>query len=712
MPFEREQPGSDARGVRIAADVGGTFTDLVVIDDQGTVRREKSLSTPPNFEKCVLETIANVLAKHRLDPSSVRAVNHGTTVATNALLERRGARTALVTTRGFRDVLELRRVRAPQIYDLFFEKPPIIVDRYLRFELDERVAADGSVLSPVSQDDLQAVVASLMRESVESVAVCLLHSYAHPQHEQEVGRYLRQHLPGVPVSLSCEVLAQRKEYERTATTAVNAYVRPVMRRYLDALHAGLVEEQINAPLLIMQSAGGLTPAENAAARPVFCLESGPAAGVLAAAWCGGHAGETNIISFDMGGTTAKAAMIEEGNIPYSAEYEIGAALSAGNRLTGGGGELIIAPSIDIAEVGAGGGSTAYLDAAGGLRVGPRSAGAVPGPACYQRGGIDPTVTDANVVLGYIRSGKLAGGEVEIKFDAARQAVEQQIAQRLEMSVTEAALGIHRLANAQMLRALREVSIQRGRDPRGFTLIGFGGCGPVHAAGLARELGIQRVMIPPMPGVFSAVGLLASGVEHHGVRSCQMAGAGLTPATVNEHLSIMQQQIESQFQEESISPQQVRFLASLELRYAGQTSQLRINLETVSPDQGSLDRVAADFEAEHERLYGYRAEHGTGMEVVAVRLIGRTPSVDIDDVRYDGMQQGGKAQTDTGHRPANFGPPWGQIETPITSREALRGGATGPLLVDEYDSTIVIPPDWLATTDHTGNIVLEMTDATS
>ena len=706
MPKEQKQSGANGRGVRIAADVGGTFTDLVVIDAQGTLRREKSLSTPPNFEKCVLETIAKVLLKHRLDPASVRAINHGTTVATNALLERRGARTALVTTRGFRDVLELRRVRAPQIYDLFFEKPPILVDRFLRLELTERIAADGSILSPVSNEDLQDIIAQLRRESVESVAVCLLHSYAHPQHEREVGNYLRHHLPGIPVSLSCEVLAQRKEYERTATTAVNAYVRPVMRRYLDALHTGLVERQIDAPLLIMQSAGGLTPAENAGARPVFCLESGPAAGVLAAAWCAKHTDQNNIISFDMGGTTAKTAMIEEGHIPYSAEYEVGNALSAGNRLTGGGGELIIAPSIDIAEVGAGGGSIAYLDTAGGLRVGPRSAGADPGPACYQRRGTEPTVTDANVVLGYIRPGKLASGEVEINFQIAHQAIDQKIARQLEMSVAEAALGIHRIANAQMLRALREVSTQRGRDPRSFTLVGFGGSGPVHAAGLARELGIERVMIPPMPGVFSAVGLLAAGIEHHAVRSCQIVGDQLTSETVDEYLTHMREQIDSQFNEESISLKQVRHLASLELRYAGQTSQLRINLESDSPDQGAIDRTTASFEAEHERLYGYRAEPGTPIEAITVRLIGRTPPVDIDDMHYQGEQQ-----LPTGSRSANFGPPWGQLDTPITTRDALRDGVQGPLLVDEYDSTIVIPPDWLATTDRAGNIMLEMVDGT-
>ncbi len=692
--------------MRIAADVGGTFTDLVVIDGQGALRRAKSLSTPPNFEQCVLEMIADVLKIHQLDPISVQAVNHGTTVATNAVLERRGARTALITTRGFRDVLELRRVRAPQIYDLFFEKPPIIVDRFLRLELNERVAADGTILSSVSKEDLRDIVTVLKQEAVESVAVCLLHSYAYPEHEREVGSYLRREFPEIPVSLSCEVLAQRKEYERTATTAVNAYVRPVMRRYLDALHTGLVKQEIDAPLLIMQSAGGLTPAENAGTRPVFCLESGPAAGVLAAAWCAKHTKQSNIISFDMGGTTAKAAMIEDGNVPYSAEYEVGAALSAGNRLTGGGGELIIAPSIDIAEVGAGGGSIAYLDTAGGLRVGPRSAGAVPGPACYQRGGTEPTVTDANVVLGYIQPGKLAGGEVEIDFDIAYQAVDERIARPLEMSVTEAALGIHRIANAQMLRALREVSTQRGRDPRGFTLIGFGGSGPVHAAGLARELGIKQVMIPPMPGVFSAVGLLASGVEHHGVRSCQIVGEALTPATVNEHLDHMRQQIESQFHEESISLEQVSYLASMELQYAGQTSQLRINLVSESLDQGGIDSAIADFEEEHERLYGYRAEPGTAIEVVAVRLIGRTPPVAIDDMHYQS-----ELQPAQGSRTADFGPPWGQLDTPITSRDALREGARGPLLIDEYDSTLVIPPDWMATTDPAGNLVLELVDET-
>ncbi len=691
-------------GVRIAADVGGTFTDLVLIDADGTVRREKALSTPPDFEVCVLDLIAQVLQAHELAPDAVRAVNHGTTVATNAVLERRGARTALITTAGFRDVLELRRIRAPQIYDLFFQKPPIIVDRYLRLELHERVTADGTVLAPVSEPELATIVETLRRESVESVAVCLLHAYAHGDHERQVGDYLRRHLQGVPVSLSCEVLAERREYERTATTAVNAYVRPVMRRYLDALGEGLGRRGVAAPLLIMQSAGGLTPAQDAASRPVFCLESGPAAGVLAATWSARHVGDTNLISFDMGGTTAKAAMVEEGQVPYSAEYEVGAALSAGNRLTGGGGEMILAPSIDIAEVGAGGGSIAGLDAAGGLRVGPRSAGAEPGPACYCRGGQAPTVTDANVVLGYIRPGRLAGGDVTIDAAAARAAIDAQIAGPLDMPVEEAALGIHRIANAEMLRALREVSIQRGRDPRGFTLVAFGGSGPVHAAALARELGMRRVMIPPMPGVFSALGLLAAGIEHHGVRSCSLAGDGLTPAAITDFVVGMQAEIEQQFQAESIPLDQVTCAVSVEMRYAGQTSRLRVDLGHAAPDAAALAVAIEDFEAEQERLYGYRAEHGTDVEVVAVRLIGRAPSVPTDDIRVPD-----DAPAAAGHREAEFGPPWGRVSTPLVTREALRDGREGPLLIDEYDSTIVVPPHWTARLETAGHLVLERID---
>ena len=686
---------------QVAADVGGTFTDLVMVDDRGGLWLEKLPSTSPNFEQAVLEGIKNMLRAAGVTGTQVTRVAHGTTVACNAVLEHRGARTALVTTRGFRDVLELRRIRAPQIYDFFFQKPRILVDRALRLELTERLAANGEVLVPIAENELPQLRDKLRAAAVESVAVCLLHSYAYPQHEQRVGEYLRKELPGVPVSLSCEVLRERREYERTATTAVNAYVLPVMQQYLERLQHGLRTIDLEAPLLIMQSAGGLTSAAEAARRPVFVLESGPAGGVLGAWNIARRLGKPNIFSFDMGGTTAKTSLIEEGAIRYASEYEVGGTTSAGNRLVGGGGELILVPTVDLAEVGAGGGSIAYLDTAGGLLVGPRSAGAMPGPACYGRGGTEPTVTDANVVLGYIPGGKLATGNVVIDLPAARRAITDRIAQPLAMDLLDAALGIHRIANAHMLRALREVSTQRGRDPRGFALVAFGGSGPIHAAGLARELGVREIIVPPMPGLFSAVGMLISGVEHHDARSCQLRGEALTEAAVRSRIDEMRAVMLAQFHHESYREEQVTFECNVELRYCGQASQIRMRWLDGPGDRDALERVSAAFAAEHNRLYGHRAINNSGVEAVAVRLIGRAPFPPSHRLRA-------AAHPNPSPKPrrATFGEQWGTIETPVVARAALTQLARGPLLVDEYDSTIVIPPDMTARLDDENNVIME------
>ena len=485
--------------IRVGADVGGTFTDVVLADAGGNVWTAKVPSTPPDFETAVLKGISQLLRNTAASGSEVAEVVHGTTVATNAILERRGALTALVTTRGFRDVLELRRIRAPQMYDLFFEKPPELVERRLRFELGERLSARGEVLAAVDPNDLTRITRRLQEEKVESVAVCLLHAYAYPRHEILVGDYLRQHLPEVQVSLSSEVLRERKEYERTATTVVNAYVRPVMRGYLAAMRSGMEALAIHSPLLIMQSAGGLTPEVEAARRPVYMLESGPAAGVLASQATARHLGLENVITLDMGGTTAKASLIEEGRVRYSPEYEVGASLSVGNRLVGGGGELIRAPSIDIAEVGSGGGSIAFLDGAGGVRVGPRSAGAVPGPACYSRGGRGSDRHRCQRGLGVHPSRAAGQRGHRHRPGCGRKRRSGPIAKPLGMDLLQAAEGIHRIANARTMRALRAVSTERGRDPREFVLMAFGGSGPVHAAGLAQELHIRQVIVPPLPG---------------------------------------------------------------------------------------------------------------------------------------------------------------------------------------------------------------------
>ncbi len=688
--------------IRIGADVGGTFTDVILMDEKGKIRTHKVPSTPPNFERAVLDAIAYLLPASGASGASVSDVAHGTTVATNAILEHRGAKTALITTRGFRDVLELRRIRAPQMYDLFFDKPETLVERYLRFEVTERISATGEVLVPLSESELQAIKAVLEKEDVESVAVCTLHAYAFPRHEIAVGDFLRRHLPQVPVSLSSEVLPERREYERTATTVVNAYVRPVMQHYLKAMRGGLRAMGIEAPLLMMQSAGGLTPEEDAARRPVYVLESGPAAGVLAAGFTAQRIGFQNLITLDMGGTTAKASMIEGGRIAYSSEYEVGASVSAGNRLVGGGGELIRAPSIDIAEVGAGGGSIAYLDRAGGLRVGPRSAGAVPGPVCYRLGGTEPTVTDANAVLGYIHPGKLADGEVSVDLEAARRAVYDQIAAPLGMDLLQAAEGIHRIANARTMRALRAVSTVRGRDPREFSLMAFGGSGPIHAAGLARELFTPRIIVPSLPGLFSALGLLFSDIEHHEVRSCLLSGEALRAEALQKYRGEMQQKALAQFEAEGYTADRVTLSCSADMRFKGQASEIRMALEGETVTEDTVRTLCVAFEEEHEQLYGHRSDPDIPVEVVAVRLVGRAGVRGQEGGGVRPTERSGERQTS---RQAYFGSSWGRIDTPVIARSVLAERMDGPCLIDEYDSTIVVPPDMRVWLDDRGNIVM-------
>ena len=691
---------------RIGADVGGTFTDVILMDGEGNIWTHKIPSTPPDFERAVLDAIGRLLQESAVPGASIRDVSHGTTVATNAVLERRGARTALITTRGFRDVLELRRIRAPQMYDLFFDKPEPLVDRYLRFEVTERIAADGEVLAPLDEAELEAVNAALARERVESIAVCTLHSYAYPRHEQAIGGFLRRAFPDVPVSLSSEILPERREYERTATTVLNAYVRPVMQRYLRAMRDGMRKEGVLAPLLIMQSAGGLTPEADAARRPVYVLESGPAAGVFAARSAGEQLGISDLITFDMGGTTAKASIVEDGEISYSPEYEVGASVSAGNRTVGGGGELIRAPSIDIAEVGSGGGSVAYLDRAGGLRVGPRSAGAVPGPACYGRGGEEPTVTDANVVLGYIRPGELADGEVSVDLEAARRIVHDRIAGPLGLDLLTAAEGLHRIANARSMRALRAVSTERGRDPRAFSLIAFGGSGPIHAAGLAAELRSPRIIVPPLPGLFSALGLLFSGVEHHEVFSCLLSGDGLSAGALGAVQTDLKQKMLARFQAEGYSAEQVVLNDSVDVRFRGQASEIRIPVPESPSTDATVQRLCKAFERAHRQLYGHSSDPDNPVEVVAVRLIGSTGHRESRG-RIRAARRAGRNMS---ARPAYFGKAWGTVETPVIDRTALTEPRNGPLLIDEYDSTIVVPPDMRVYRDRQDYVVLEGTGA--
>ena len=703
-------------GSRVGADVGGTFTDVIVEGPDGRTAALKVLSTPPSYDEAVtaaVDALVGASPDSALHP--VDQVIHGTTVAANAILERRGARLAMVTTEGFRDVLELRRVRMPHLYNPFWRKPPPIVERRLRFEIGERMLADGTVHRPVDEDEVRKVAARLREEQVEAVAVCLLHAHKHPAHEEQAARVLRRELPGVHVVLSSEVLREQNEYERSATAALNAYVIPIMASYLRDLADGLEGIGVDAPLLIMQSSGGAMTASDAARRPVYALESGPAAGVVAAQGLAGRLGIGNAVSFDMGGTTAKASLIEGGRVTLSREYEVGADLSVGTRLLRGSGELLRVPSIDIAEVGAGGGSIAWVDAAGGLQVGPRSAGASPGPSCYGFGGADPTVTDADAVLGYVRSGPLAG-DVSISPELARRALEA-VAGPLGVTVEEAALGVHDLANARMMRALRAVSSERGRDPREFALIAFGGAGPMHAASLADELGIDTVVVPPDAGVFSAAGLLHARPEYHDVRFCELDAKDARSA---DAMSGLFAELESEL-ESSIPDGEAEWVRSADVRYRGQSWDIEVEIPgTGGVTPADLEELADGFEDRHEQIYGVRKGSEAPIQVRAVRLAALGPA---PRPAPDGGENGGPAHAaetarpdgsprpidsrPTGSRPALFGLAEGYVDAPVLTSRAGLGpdGIEGPLLIDEYDTTIVVPPGWNARLHPSGAVFL-------
>ena len=681
---------------RVGVDVGGTFTDVIHLAADGRTTVRKLLSTPPEYDRAVVAAVGELASGAGAPDEFV----HGTTVATNAVLERRGSRTALLTTAGFRDVLELRRLRIPHMYDLFWRKPPPLVDRRLRLELRERVAADGSVVEPLHEDDVRQAAARLRELEVESVAVCLLHAYANPDHERLVGEVLAAELPGTTVSLSSAILREQREYERSATTVVNAYVRPLMASYLRRIRSGLDEIGIRAPLQIMQSSGGVMTADDAEARPVFALESGPAAGVVAALGIARRIGIENVISLDMGGTTAKASLIERGALTRGREYEVGGSLSAGSRLLRGSGELLRIPTIDIAEIGAGGGSIAWLDGGGGIDVGPRSAGADPGPACYGRGGVEPTVTDANLVLGYMREAGLADGEISLTASRAEEAL-RRVAEPLRLTVGEAARGIHEIANARMTRALRSVSSERGRDPREFALVAYGGAGPIHALGLAEELGVRTVLVPPLAGLFSAIGLLYARPEFHDVRPCYLDARAAEPEVV----AALYDEMRGGLRDALPHLAEIEWVRTAELRYEGQSWEVEVEHPPGPVSISSLGELVACFEDEHERLYGVRGQPGSPVQFRVLRLaaLGPEPSASFSP---EAAAAPGSGEA----RRAMFGEQ--AVDTLVRSRASIGPEPeSGPLLVDEYDTTVVVRPGWSVRRDGpTSTLILEREQA--
>jgi N-methylhydantoinase A len=683
--------------LRIGIDIGGTFTDLVAITEDGRVSTHKTASTPHDYGEGIIEGIRTLLTR---EPGPVTEVLHATTVGSNTVLEASGARTALITTRGFRDILEIRDLRMPVLFDLHWTKPLALVERRLRLEVTEKMRPDGSVSIPLDAATVAAVIGRLRDERVESVAICLLHSYANPSHEQQVANAVRAALPDVAISVSSEILPEIKEYPRTSTTVINAYVQPVVRAYITALDARLRGLGIDAPLQLMQSNGGLASATFAAAAPAHIIESGPAAGVVGGAALARHLNEPGIITFDMGGTTAKAGLVEHGEVIRSEAIEVGGGVMAGSRLLVGAGYILKLPAIDLAEVGAGGGSICRLDEGGAPKVGPRSAGADPGPVCYGRGGVAPTVTDCNLVLGYLDPGGLVGGALKLDREAAQAAIARELARPLGCSVEDAAFGMLRLASASMMRAIRAVSVERGRDPRKFALLAFGGNGPLFAAGIAQELGIERVIVPPLPGVFSAFGLLVADTEHHASQSLRVRLDGADPARIAAVLATLTDAGVKRLSSDGFAANRQSFRRAAQARYLGQSSEIEVPL----PDTNiSAAAIATLFGEQHERVYGFRAPPEEPVELISLSVMARgLPERPRLPDRIPPFAAAVPAS-----RSAWF-PGDGWIDTPVFDRASLGTvPRVGPLIVQEYDATCLVPRGVRAKVDAFGNIVMTM-----
>ncbi len=690
------------RGYRLGVDVGGTFTDVALMAPDGQFAVKKVSSTPGRYDEGIITGIRQVLKDAGVPPESVLEVCHSTTAATNAVLERRGATVGLITTKGFRDVLELRRLRTPSLYDLFYTPPEPLVPRRLRLEVDERMDAQGRVLTPIDPEDARRAVDQLLQEGVESIAVCLINAYKNPLHEQAIGDLIRKDHEGMFVSLSHRVVSAIREYERASTAVANAYLMPIMNAYLTSLRRRITAMGIKAPILVMQSSGGMMTSHRAGRRPVFSLESGPVAGVAGALQLSKEMAAPNLLTFDMGGTTTKAAVIENGAPHKAAEYEIGAPISRGSRLLKGGGYLLLVRAVDVAEVGAGGGSLVSLDKAGSFQVGPRSAGAEPGPICYDRGGSQPTTTDANLLLGYLNPESLLGGALKVNLNKAAGLFDAQVARPLGLSLLEAAYGVHTVANASMARAIRSVTTERGRDARNFTLVAFGGSGPCHAAALAHQMGIPRVIIPAAPGLFSSLGLLSAPQEYEFVHSLMTGSGAAARPVLEESYAALEAEAGDVLRREGYDPQGLVFERFADLHYAAQVHELTVPM----PPSGQTPDLEAAFGEEHHRTYGYQSP-GEPIEIINIRVIGRpaAPPSSQPNLAAIGASLY-RAQGGRGSRAAYFGPRHGHLQTEVTTRGRLSlQPIPGPVIIEEYDTTIVAPPGCAVSRDDRWNVIL-------
>ncbi|MDX2446529.1 MAG: hydantoinase/oxoprolinase family protein, partial [Desulfobacterales bacterium] len=659
-----------------------------------SLEHAKSSTTPQDLTI----GIQNCLRKSGVDLKSCKSFVHGTTTAINTVIEEKGAKTALITTKGTRDVYRIGRGSRPEAYNIFFKRPVPLVSRRLTLEAEERMFASGEVLTPLTEENAAAIAEEIARFSPEAIAVCFLHSYINPEHEKIMGEALKKALPSTYVSLSHEILREYREYERTATTVVNSYIGPIVKRYIEDLETQIKDMGFPGELLIMQSNGGVMSPGLAQKAPVAMMESGPVGGIIASAEIGKRLGFMDVIAFDMGGTTAKASLIKDGEPSVAEGYHVGGYAS---------GHPIMLPVIDVVEVGAGGGSIAWIDEVGGLKIGPQSAGGHPGPVCYDEGGEDPTVTDANVVLGRINSENFLGGEMPLNLEKARKAIKEKIASKLNFSVEEAAMGIVQIAVAKMSLAVRGVSVEKGYDPRDFVLVASGGAGPVHALAIARELKIPKVIIPPLPAHFSAMGMLMTDIKHDFIRTYYKP---LKDADFDKIKKIYDEMVTdgiTTIEKEGVETDAIRTPAFFDLRYIGQEFFLTIPVSEEAIYSGDREAIRANFDSLHQMRYGHKAGD-EALEIVNIRLtaLGVRQKVAISE-----NQTSEKGQAVKGHRDIFVDDSGKSVKCPIYERKSLTVSdkVDGPAIIEEYASTTFLSQGDEARLSEFNDIIITLGD---
>ncbi|MBI0579494.1 hydantoinase/oxoprolinase family protein [Neobacillus cucumis] len=677
--------------MRIATDIGGTFTDLVYLDENGRIGTAKSDTTPPNFEQGVLD----VIKKSEISGEAISTFIHGTTVIINALTERKGVKTGLITTKGFRDVLEIARGNRPDLFNVRYEKPTPFIPRHLRLEVSERMNYKGEVVTELAVDEVKAAVEQLRNEGVDAIAVSFLHAYANSNHEKQTVDIIKEVWPEVAVTASSDVTKEWREYERSSTAVLNSYVKPIAASYIDKLEEKLSAIDVCGNKYIMQSNSGTTTFEQSKETPINMVESGPVAGIFGAATLGKIIGEENIIAFDIGGTTAKCSLIDKGEVKVTTEYKI-------EHNDRNAGYPIKVPVVDIVEIGNGGGSIAWIDDAGSLKVGPQSAGALPGPVAYGKGGENPTTTDANLVTGRLSAKNFQN---EVNMEAVKHAIQEKVANHFDISVEDAALGIIRIANSNMLNALKLISVRKGYDPREFSLVAFGGGGPMHAMALAKELGVKRVIIPIAASVFSAWGMLMTDLRHDYIQTYIRRVNGLHIDELNTELTSLEDGAYIQYAAEGMKQEQVVFSRYADMRYLGQEHSVKVPIPNGVITEEQMEEIVRRFHDIHEQHYTFKLE-GAPTEIVnlhltAFGLVDKPELAKLDragDNAAEALKEGRSVLFEE----------VGWVDTSVYDREVLNAGTIihGPAIVEEVSSSTVVYPGQTLTVDPYGNLIVE------